>query len=133
MSVKFGATIVLIGVTPIFRNDLFLHLGDKYNFLELQTKFSIKALELFTHIELFFFDIDQPQIKLDAFYSEIKAHNKYQVIPIIGLASKKYFKDLGQDLRGKFDDIILLPTSMEDVLTRIDLWLKTAKAMKKNN
>jgi hypothetical protein len=130
MSIKFGPTIVLVGVTPEFRKDLVLHIGNSYNFLEIQTKFSVKALMLIPKLELFFFDFDQTNIKFCDFITAIKSEERYSNVPVIGLALKRHIDSLNLENKNKVDDIVLLPASMEDVLTRIDVWRHTAKAMK---
>jgi hypothetical protein len=130
MSFRQNTTILLIGVATMFRKDLVTHLGNSFNFVEVQTKFSSKALGLIPNINLIFFDLDQMNIEYLPFHKEIKALERYNKIPIIGLAMKKHVDEINPELKANLDDLILLPTGMEDVLTRVDLWVKTYKNMR---
>ena len=124
-------SIVLVGLTPDLRNNIVLHLGKSCNIVEIQHRFSIQAFSVIPNLNLILFDIDQMNIKIEDLIEPVKAHDVYCKIPVIALAMKRHYDDFSMNLKKKFDDIILLPTNMEEMLTRIDVWIQTYQSSKK--
>ena len=47
--------------------------------------------------------------------------------PFIGLSLKRHYTEMSEEERFEFQDILLLPARTEDILTRIDIWVKTSE------
>ena len=118
-------TIVLIGLNEKMITLLTTYLSDKYHFLAIHNQFSLKKLKNYKKIQLFIMDVDQVYVKIDEVIGKLKEHEKYKVVPKIGLSLKKHHKTMDPEIRNKFDDFILMPCGNEDLLTRIDVWIKT--------
>ncbi len=119
------ATIVLIAVDAKFFEILDSHLRFQYSIIPLDNFDSIDILDPSWNIKLFIINTDRPWIGLELILEKLKHSEYYQNIPAIGLSLKQHFRQIDDRIRHQFEDIMLMPCGAEDLLTRVDIWVKT--------
>jgi len=117
--------IVLIGVDNNLIQVIAAYLGDKYRFIAINRKFDIRQLQSYSNIILFIIDTDCVFLEVEALVFEIKSTPTYQNIPAIGLSFKQHFAQMNPAFRNQFEDFLLKPMGNEDLLTRIEVWVRT--------
>lgn len=122
-------TIVLIGVNSNIKKILESYLDCKYQFFLIEHDFDIELLALYPNTTLFVMSTDQPFITIEDSVKLIKEHPNYQNIPVLGLVQKNYYPKLNAEEKIFFEDILLMPINYEDMLTRIEVWISTYRAM----
>jgi hypothetical protein len=123
------SNICLIGVNPDLIQILAAYVGHKYRIIAINRQFDIRQLDVYDNILLFIYNSDQFDIDALEFLTKIRENLKYREIPIIALALKLHFYKTPLEIRNQFEDIILLPTSNEDILTRVEVWICTYNMM----
>lgn len=118
-------TIILLATDQKFFEILDSHLNSHYNIIPLDNFDSIDILDPSWNIKLFFLNTDRPWLGLNEILDKIKDSEYYQNIPVIGLALKQHYQEIDSQIRHKFEDILLMPCGAEDLLTRVDIWVKT--------
>ena len=122
-------TIVLIGLDQKMISIITAYLANKYHFLAINHDFSIKQIKHYTKIQLFIIDVDQVFVKVDDVVEKINADPELKDIPKIGLSLKAHHSIMNEKRRKSFEDFILMPCGNEDLLTRIDVWIKTYQTL----
>ena len=117
--------IILLGVENTLIQIIAAYLGDKYRFIAINRNFDIKHLHTYSNIILFIIDTDSVYLDLDTLVKEIKSSADYQNIPTIGLSLKQHFAKMEPRFRNLFEDFLLKPMGNEDLLTRIEIWVRT--------
>ena len=117
--------IVLIGVENNLIQVIAAYLGDKYRFVAINRKFEISQLQTYSNIILFIIDTDCVYLDAEELVKQIKSHANYQNIPAIGLSFKQHFAQMSSSFRNMFEDFLLKPMGNEDLLTRIEVWVRT--------
>ncbi|MHA1610759.1 MAG: hypothetical protein ACTSVZ_13305 [Promethearchaeota archaeon] len=126
-------TIVLIAVDTKFFEILDSHLKFQYTIIPLDNFDSIDILDPSWNIKLFIINTDRPWIGLELILEKLKHSEYYQNIPAIGLSLKQHFKQIENRIRHQFEDILLMPCGAEDLLTRVDIWVKTYELVCQDN
>ncbi|MHA1777453.1 MAG: hypothetical protein ACTSWC_11810 [Promethearchaeota archaeon] len=124
MMYKSG-TIILIATDSKFFEILDSHLNSKYNIIPLDNFDSLDLLSPNWNIKLFLINTDRPWIGLQNILDKIKSSEHFMNIPAIGLSLKKHYHDIDEKVKYMFEDILLMPCGAEDLLTRVDVWIKT--------
>ena len=119
--------IITFGIETSLDNILKVYLQDKYHIIRIQKKISLQYIKMYENVILLIINSDQPWIRNSNLLKKIHQDNLFQNVPIIGLCLKKYFKNMKNPERYLYDDILLLPCSNEDILTRIEVWTNTAE------
>ena len=122
-------TIVLIGLSQKMINIITAYLSNKYHFLAINQDFNLKQLKNYTKIQLFIIDVDQVFVKVDEVVEKINQDSELKNIPKIGLSLKTHHALMKYGRRCSFEDFILMPCGNEDLLTRIDVWIKTYQSL----
>lgn len=125
--------ILLIGLSENLIQIIAAYIGHKYQIIAINRQFSIDQLENYPHILLMIIDTDQVYIKMESLLKTIKTSPKYQNIPLVGLSLKQHFPKMPVEIRNQFEDIILMPNSQEDLLTRIEIWICTYLTINDNS
>ncbi|MHA1727290.1 MAG: hypothetical protein ACTSWY_01000 [Promethearchaeota archaeon] len=125
------AVIALIGVNENTVNLLRNFLGYKYLFITIKSKDVIHKLDLCKNINLLIINTDWHSNSLSDILIKIKNDIRYYNIPIIGLVLKRYILKMEHINRNYFDDILPIPTRNEDIINRIEVWIKTYKFLVK--
>ena len=129
MASLIDPVIVLIGLDAKTIQIIGAYVGHKYQFVVINRNFDITRLASYTNIILFIYDVDQPYLKPMEFIPKLKNNPSYQNIPIIGMALKKHFGTMDPSEKLLFEDILLVPFGNEDLLTRIEIWVRTYEIM----
>ncbi|WP_457558699.1 hypothetical protein [Candidatus Harpocratesius sp.] len=124
MSCNSG-TIILIATDLKFYEILDSHLKFLYNIIPLDNFDDIDVLDPSWNIKLFFLNTDRPWIGLKDILEKIKESEYYMNIPVIGLSLKQHYHEIEEKVKHMFEDILLMPCGSEDLLTRVDIWIKT--------
>jgi hypothetical protein len=127
-----NGTIIFIGATKELMQIIDAYLRGKHSFVNFEKHFQIDSLQSWSDIVLFVMNIDQPWISIDESVRLLKLHPLYENIPVLGMALKQHIGKLGACDRYAFEDIILMPNSWEDMLTRIEVWVKTYQSIKES-
>ncbi|MHA1646497.1 MAG: hypothetical protein ACTSVU_00955 [Promethearchaeota archaeon] len=122
-------TIVLIAIETKMFEILDNFIGNKYVLYPIDNYDSLDMLDPSLNIKLFLINSDKPWLGIVEIIDSIKNNESYQNVPLIGLSMKKHFPEMPFDERYKFEDIMLMPCSYEDLLTRIEVWVKTYNVM----
>jgi hypothetical protein len=122
-------TIVLIGVDSKIKKILESYLDCKYQFFQIERDFDIELLAIYPNTTLFLMSTDQPFISIEESVKLIKEHPHYQNIPVLGMVQKNHYPHLTADEKVYFEDILLMPINYEDMLTRIEVWTSTYRAL----
>jgi len=117
--------IVLCGLeTPIY-DLLELYIGEKYLLFPVDFIASLDFLQ--NHqVLLFIINSDKRSFSHEVI-QKIKEDENFMNTPFIGLSLKRHFSEMSETERYEFQDILLLPARTEDILTRIDIWVKTSE------
>ena len=118
-------TIVLIAIEPKMFEILDNFIGSKYILYPIDNYDSLDMLDPSLNIKLFIINSDKPWLGIKNIIDSIKNNDHYQNVPLIALSMEKHFPEMPFDERYKFEDIMLMPCSYEDLLTRIEVWVKT--------
>ena len=125
MTTKVQPIIVLAGLeTPIY-DLLELYIGDKYLLFPVDFIASLDFLRNHNVI-LFIINSDRKKFSRDVI-QKIKENENFMNTPFIGLSLKRHYTEMSEEERFEFQDILLLPARTEDILTRIDIWVKTSE------
>lgn len=122
--------IITFGMETSLDDILQVYLQGKYHIIRIQQDISLKYIKMYENVMLLIINSDQPWIRNSNLVKKIQQENLFQNVPIIGLCLKKYFKNMENSERYLYDDILLLPCNNEDILTRIEVWTKTADFLK---
>jgi response regulator RpfG family c-di-GMP phosphodiesterase len=117
--------IVLIGVENNLIQVIAAYIGDKYRFIAINRNFDVTQLQTYSNIILFIVDTDCVYLDVEELINQIKSKTEYQNIPAIGLSFKQHFAQMSASFRNKFEDFLLKPMGNEDLLTRIEVWVRT--------
>ena len=104
---------------------LSIFLANDFRFVAINHEFSTSQLPYYEYIKLFIIDVDQPFINVEKVLNDLDSDPNYRNIPRIGLSLKKHHASLPPKIRKKFQDFVLMPCGNEDLLTRIEVWIKT--------
>ena len=121
--------IALVGIETDLYKKLDEHIGRRYNLLPIEHLDSLDLIGFPDDILLFIIDTDNPRIDREDILENIKETSYCENIPIIGLALKRHFGNMPSEERWNYEDILLMPCNTEDLLTRIDIWIKTYQIM----
>ncbi|MCP4764037.1 MAG: hypothetical protein GY870_19850 [archaeon] len=124
--------IVIIGLNEKTIQILGSYIAKKYYLLVFNHNFSIQRLESFKDITLFLVNTDCFWIKIPEILNTLQENETYQNIPTIGLALKRHFSKMPQEERILYEDIVAMPCSTEDLLSRIDVWVRTHELIKED-
>jgi hypothetical protein len=125
MASEIQPIIVLCGLeTPLY-NLLESFLSQKYLLFPVDFIASLDFLQ--NHqVLLFIINSDKRSFSHDVI-QKIKENENFMNTPFIGLSLKRHFSEMSHEERYEFQDILLLPARTEDILTRIDIWVKTSE------
>ena len=129
MGLDGDQTLLLVGVTPSLAQVLGAYIGNKFRIIAINREFSLEELESYSNLQLILIDTDQFQVKIPELMKTLRMDSKYRDIPTIGLALRQHFAKMSPELKVQFEDIILMPCSNEDLLTRIDVWIMTFRTI----
>ncbi len=132
MGLDSDQTLLLVGVNPTLAQVLGAYIGNKFRIIAINREFTLEELDSYTNLQLIIIDTDQFHVKIPELMKMIRSDSKYRDIPTLGLALRNHFAKMPQDLRIQFEDIILIPCSNEDLLTRIDVWILTFRTVRSN-
>jgi hypothetical protein len=122
--------IVLVGVdTKNFRL-MDVYIGEQYDLFPVDLIQSLDLIGFPRNVMIFIVDTDNPRVKRIEILEKIKTDDLFLNIPVIGLSLKKHFAEMTKGEKWQFNDILLMPCGMEDMLTRIDIWVKTSELIR---
>ncbi|UYP48692.1 hypothetical protein NEF87_004977 [Candidatus Lokiarchaeum ossiferum] len=125
MSSECLPIIVLIGLDTKNFELIDSFIGSKYLLYPVDQVDSMELIGFPQNVILFMVDTDNPLIRRDLIIEKIKTTEFFENIPIIGLSLKQHYAEMTKDDKWNFNDILLMPCGTEDMLTRIDIWIKT--------
>ena len=117
--------IVLVGLDTKIFELINSFIGKNYLLFPVDQIDSLDLIGFPQNVILFMVDTDNPRIKRNLIIQKIKMSEFFENIPIIGLSLKQHYAEMAKDDKWKFNDILLMPCNTEDLLTRIDIWIKT--------
>ena len=125
MTSEVQPIIVLCGLeTPIY-DLLELYIGEKYLLFPVDFIASLDFLGNH-NVLLFIINSDKRHFSKEVI-QKIRESETFVNVPFIGLSLKRHFTEMSEQERFEFQDILLLPARTEDILTRIDIWVKTSE------
>ena len=103
----------------------------EFDFIKYDTKEQdcIEKMKSMRNVVLVMVNSDSVPDKMEKVCEEIKQCDDLKNIPILGFAHKKHVTKMPPSMRFNLNDIILTPTGCEDILNRIDVWIKTYMVM----
>jgi len=119
--------IVCIGISEDILRVISSYFGKYSNFLLINHKFNINQLDSCENISIFVINMNIEWENIFLVINSLKNDLKYKNIPMIGFCNKKFEKEIPTELQLKFEDIILIPTKIEEILTRLEVWVKTSE------
>lgn len=125
MSSECLPIIVLVGLDTKTFELIDSFIGKKYLLYPVDQMDSMDLIGFPQNVILFMVDTDNPLIKRALIIEKIKTTEFFENIPIIGLSLKQHYAEMTKDDKWNFNDILLMPCGTEDMLTRIDIWIKT--------
>ncbi|MHA1339441.1 MAG: hypothetical protein ACTSO2_05580 [Promethearchaeota archaeon] len=125
--------IICIGLSEKKLQVIASYIGKYYDLVLINHKFDIEQLSTYTGISVFVINMNLSWENILQLVNSLKKNELYKNIPIIGLCHKKFEKEIPLDLQFLMEDIILIPANMEDILTRIEVWIKTSELINKKD
>ncbi len=121
--------IVLVGLDTKTFQVIDIYIGKRYFLYPVDQIDSLDLIGFPQNVILFMVDTDNPRIKRNLIIQKIKETELFENIPIIGLSLKQHYAEMTKDDKWNFNDILLMPCGTEDLLTRIDIWIKTYETL----
>lgn len=125
-------TIVVIGLEGDNINILASFLEGAFNFHFMQKNESLDSIPIMDSVSVILLNLDNPQFKSLPLLNELNKHPYYQNVPKLGFTYRKFANQMKPELKMQCDDIILVPYNCEDLMQRIDVWIKTFEVVNGN-
>jgi len=117
--------IIAIGLNEEQISGIREFISDKYTIKVYGDDFDIDGIMDRDDVYLFLVNTDKPWTGIIESVKKLKKNFKFQNVPVVGLALKKHIDKMDEQTKLLFEDIILTPCSYEDLLNRIEIWVKT--------
>jgi PleD family two-component response regulator len=125
-------TILVIGLEGDNINILASFLEMAFNFHFLKKNESLDSIPSMESVSVILINLDNPMFKSLSLLTEFNKHEIFQNVPKLGFTHRKFATEMKPEIKMQCDDIILVPYNCEDLMQRIDVWIKTFEVINGN-